>query len=82
MDTKWLDKVVEYEKPIPHIKSLELMKIMPEELKADWNRFITGQTGLLCDDGDFGIYCWDFDRFSDRVRKNAENLQDSAAEWD
>ena len=46
MDTKWLAEVVTYEKPIPHIKSKELAKVMPDELKPEWEKFSMGQTGL------------------------------------
>ena len=78
----WLDKVEIIKEPIPHIKEKQLMQIMPEYLKPEWERFIFGQTGLMCDDGDFGIYSWDFDRFANRFRENKKNLQDSVLEWD
>lgn len=82
MKKSWLDKVVVIEKPLPHIPQQELDKIMPPELKDEWEKFIFGQTGLHCDNGDFGVYAWDFERFAGRVRRKEKDLQDSAAEWD
>ena len=81
MNTEWLDQVVVYEEPMPHIKSKELEKIMPEELKEAWDKFINGQTGLHCADGDFGVYSCDFERFVVKLKRK-EKLEDTVAEWD
>lgn len=80
-DTTWLDKVVVEEKPIPHIEQKKLLALMPAELHPAWDHFIMGQTGLHCDNGDFGVYAWDFDRFAEKLR-SGKKLKDTAAEFD
>jgi|GEM_PF-2279028 len=49
--------------PFPHIPQKEILAAMPEELKAFWEQFMFCKGVLLMDDGDHGIYPWDFFRF-------------------
>lgn len=52
------------DKYFPHIPEKSILKYMPEEVVSVWSNWINGQTGLVCDDGDFGVYIWDWHRFT------------------
>lgn len=52
------------EKPYPHIPEGEVLAAMPEELHAEWDKFMRGQTMLVREDGQAGIYPCDLIRFA------------------
>ena len=55
---------------------------LEEDLWEDmWEKWIRGQTGLHCDDGGFGVYVNDWERFVGKLERG-QPLVDSAAEWD
>lgn len=59
----WADKLPRHSKPIPHIKWGDLEANMPKPLFKKFGKWMRGQTSLLCDDGQLGVYTWDFDRW-------------------
>jgi len=59
----WWEKLPIILEPYPHIPEREILGAMPEELKPLWTEFIRGQGAVGMDDGDHGIYPWDFFRF-------------------
>ena len=81
MKTEWYDELVVRDEPYPHIPQKEILARMPLDLREGWARFIFGQTGLHCKDGDFGVYPCDFERFVGKL-KRGEKLEDTVEEWD
>jgi len=77
----WWESLVTIEGPFPHIPRKEIMAAMPKELHEAFGDFMMGQTCLRMDNGDSGIYPWDFERFVYKY-KNNQPLVDTAAEWD
>lgn len=78
---RWWKNLVTIEKPIPHIPARHISMVMPEDIKPMWETWIRGQTGLHCEDGDFGVYIWDWERFIGKLERG-QPLVDSSAEWD
>ena len=78
---RWWKDLKVIEKPMAHIPEKHIAMVMPEDIKPMWEKWIRGQTGLHCDDGDFGVYIWDFERFVGKLERG-QPLVDSAAEWD
>ncbi len=66
---------------LPHIPEKEINKVMPDDIKPMWENWINGQTGLHCDDGDFGVYTSDWYRFVEKLKRN-QPLVDAVEEWD
>ena len=79
--TRWWENIEAVDKPMPHIPEKQILAVMPEDIKPMWENWICGQTCLLCDDMDSGIYKWDWERFVGKLERN-EKLVDTAAEWD
>ena len=81
----WWDDIQSIDEPYPHIPETQILAVMPEELKPEWEDFIRGQTGLLLtnEDGSYGsgIYPWDFERFTSKLKRGLPT-RDTAAEWD
>ena len=67
-NSEWLDRVDVHEEPTPHVKLQELLELMPESIKDEWEDFMRGRTGMHCSDGSFGIYACDFAKFANKLR--------------
>ena len=78
---KWWEDLQVVKEPIPHIPQKHIDMVMPDDVKPMWENWILGQTGLHCDDGDFGVYEWDWKRFVGKLEKG-QPLVDTAEEWD
>lgn len=71
----WYNRLEVVEEPYPHIPEGEILAAMPEELHNEWDSFMYGQTTLVREDGQAGIYPCDLIRFVIRsCRKNAPKL--------
>ena len=80
-DKNWWNFIQAEQKPVPHIPEKRIKQFMPEDIYEKYEKWIYGQTGLHCDDGDFGVYSWDFCRFIGKY-KRGEKLEDNLVEWD
>ena len=78
---RWWEGLQVVDKPIPHIPQRHIDMVMPDDIKPMWENWIRGQTGLHCDDGDFGVYAHDWQRFVGKLERG-QPLVDSSAEWD
>jgi hypothetical protein len=78
---RWWDGLQIIQDPIPHIPERHILMAMPELIKPLWEDWIRGQTGLHCDDGDFGVYSNDWARFVGKLERGLK-LEDAEEEWD
>ena len=62
-DKKWHEKLTRHEKPVSHIAWRDIEQHAPESERNRLDDWMCGQTMLMRDDGDTGIYTWDFDRW-------------------
>jgi hypothetical protein len=80
----WLQKIRKSKVQIDHFEAISenvIQELIPDELKDSWNKFIRGQTGPVMDDGSFGVYIWDWDRFAEKFERGLP-LEDTFFEWD
>ncbi len=49
--------------PTPNISGKLLKAVLTKKAYKSLNNFMFGQTGLVRDDGNLGIYLWDFERW-------------------
>jgi hypothetical protein len=73
----WVDKLTRHEEPERHIAWKDIEEHAPKKEFADFCSFMRGQTMLVRDDGDGGVYTWDFDRWVRQGRKTEQGL-----DWD
>ena len=48
---------------IPNVPNKLLRAVLTKTAYTSLSKFMRGQTGLIRDDGDLGIYLWDFERW-------------------
>jgi len=77
----WWDNIAVINDPVLHVPEKSIKAEMPVELHEAFDQWIYGQTGLHCDNGDFGVYLHDWARFLSKVRRE-EKLVDNFNEWD
>lgn len=51
------------DKDISYINTKYLRAILTKKAYKSLSKFMYGQTGILTDDGQFGIYLWDFEKW-------------------
>ena len=77
----WWKGIQVVAEPMPHVPEKSIIAVMPDNIVPVWEDWAQGQTGLMCDDGDFGVYAHDWKRFVGKLERD-EKLVDTALEWD
>ena len=65
MNLENLKSLIVIKEPIPHIPERHILTVIGDnkELLEKYENWARGKTGLMCSDGDFGLYEWDFNSF-------------------
>lgn len=58
---------------IPNISINHLKLILKPKAYKSLNNFLTGKTGLAREDGDFGVYIWDFEEWCEKYSRSWKN---------
>jgi len=77
---RWWSDLKVIKEPIPHVPESHILMVMPEEIKREWENWMRGQTGLACENGDFGVYSSDWARFVGKLERGLK-LEDKIEEW-
>lgn len=68
--SNWWNSLETHDEPYPHILEEDILKIIPQNLKRNWNDYMYGKTYLQTGDGKAGIYPWDLLGFTYRFCDN------------
>ncbi len=70
----WREKLTHYTDPAPHFAWREIELHAPPEELEKLDKWMRGQTMTLRDDGDVGIYIWDFERWLNQGKKMKQGV--------
>jgi len=73
----WDEKLIHHLDPVAHFAWRDIKLHAPPEEFNKLCEWMVGQTMIQRDDGDTGVYVWDFERWLHQGRKTAQG-----ADWD
>jgi hypothetical protein len=71
----WADQLIDLCKTTSVISDEQISFDLPEKYKVEFEQFMRGKTCPILDNGQRGVYSWDFEQYLNTVLRNMKNEQ-------